>query len=59
MKTKVERLMEIQDMFPKVITECPHCGGGLRETYSSEIGFCPKCMRQVRLIDKGKIGVKK
>ena len=28
---------------------CPECGGNLRETYSSEIGFCPKCMKQVKI----------
>jgi len=31
------------------ISECPKCGGKLRETYSSEIGFCPKCMQQFKL----------
>jgi len=34
----------------KTITECPKCGGGLKQTYSSEIGFCPKCMQQFKLI---------
>ena len=28
---------------------CPHCGGMLRETYSPDIGFCPKCARQVKI----------
>lgn len=34
---------------PKVITQCPDCGGELHPTYSSEIGFCPKCAKQWRL----------
>ena len=28
---------------------CPDCKGPLRETYDSKIGFCPKCMKQVRI----------
>lgn len=32
-----------------IIGECPECGGPLRETYSSEIAFCPNCKRQFKI----------
>ena len=28
---------------------CPDCGGELRETYSKDIGFCPRCAKQIRI----------
>ena len=32
----------------KVNNRCPECNGELKPTYSPLVGFCPKCMRQVR-----------
>ena len=36
----------------KVDNRCPECNGELKPTYSSLVGFCPKCMRQVRYKEK-------
>ena len=28
---------------------CPHCGGPLKETYSTKVGLCLKCMRHIKI----------
>jgi len=32
----------------KINNCCPECGGELQPTYSSEVGFCPSCRRQIK-----------
>ena len=31
---------------------CPECNGELKPTYSSQVGFCPRCIKQVRYKEK-------